>query len=202
MTSGNLEALARRAIDLMGQGGLVVYPTDTVYGLGADATNARAVRAVYLSKLRKGGKAVSVAVPDLPSIARIADLSPWIEAVLAEILPGPYTAILPSNGALPHVERNGRIGVRIPDHPLVARLARDFPVTCTSANLAGQNSPREADEVRVRADLLIDGGPSPVGIHSTVIDLAQRPARILREGSGDIPRLRRILSERGPREAG
>jgi L-threonylcarbamoyladenylate synthase len=197
LTPRNLEPLSRRAIDLMGEGGLVVYPTDTVYGLGADATNGRALRAVYRAKGRTWEKAISVAVADLPSLEEIADLSGSTRAILAEILPGPYTAILPSNGALSQLERDGKIGVRIPDHRLAPRLTRLFPVTCTSANLAGERSPTSAGEVTVEADLLIDGGPSPIGVHSTVIDLVQRPPRILREGSGDVDGLRRLLMRSG-----
>ncbi len=197
MTPRNLGALSRRAIDLMRKGGLVVYPTDTVYGLGADATNARAVRAVYRAKGRPRGKAISVAVADLRAVKAIADLDTSTEAVLGEIFPGPYTAILPSTGALHHVERNGKIGVRIPDHPLTIRLTRHFPVTCTSANTAGERSPREPSQVTVEADFVIDAGPSTIGVDSTVIDLSQRPPRILRKGSGDVDKLRLALLECG-----
>ena len=195
MTPGNLEALSGRAIELMRQGGLVVYPTDTVYGLGADATKPDAVRAVYRAKGRDEARPISVAVADLAGLRAIAAVDKGTEAILSEMFPGPFTAILPGRGTLPHLEREGSIGVRMPDHPFALRLAQSFPVTCTSANLAGRDSPRKVGEVTVEADLMIDGGPCPIGIHSTVIDLAHGPPRILRSGSGDLGKLSDMLGD-------
>ena len=198
LTPGNLEALSRRAIELMRRGGLVVYPTDTVYGLGADATNPNAVRAVYRAKERDEGKPISVAVADLVRLRAIAAVNETTEAVLGEMFPGPFTAILPGRGALPHLEREGSIGIRIPGHPFVLRLAQSFPVTCTSANLGGKDSPRRVADVTVEADLVVDGGPCPIGIHSTVVDLTHRAPRIVRRGSGDLGKFRDMMGDADP----
>ena len=193
LNARNQGSVARRARSIMRSGGLVVYPTDTVYGLGADATSEEAVNAVYLAKGRPSDKAISVAVASLDQIRQLAGLDPRLAKVLSRILPGPYTVLLQPTGKLPHLSASGKIGIRIPQHPFALMLCRDFPVTCTSANLSGKPSPRVASEVTVAADLIIDGGPCPLGLESTVLDFSSDRPRVLRRGSGDLGPIRQAL---------
>jgi len=197
LNARNQGSAARRARSIMRRGGLVVYPTDTVYGLGADATNEEAVNAVYLAKGRPSEKAISVAASDLDQIRQLAELDPRLGNVLSRILPGPYTVLLRPTGKLPHLSVSGKIGIRIPQHPFALMLCRDFPVTCTSANLSGRPSPRAASEVTVVADLIIDGGPCPLGLESTVLDFSSDRPRVLRRGSGDLGLIGQALLDSG-----
>ncbi len=197
LTKENELELVNQAIDIMREGGLVVYPTDTTYGLGADATNADAVRSVYRAKGRPSESPLSVSVPDLLGLRELAHVDTKIEGVLSTILPGAFTVILPSTGSLPHICREGRIGIRIPACELSLRLCGEFPITCTSANLSGKPSPRSVPQVTVRANLIIDAGPSPLGLDSTVVDLSIDRPRVIRRGSGDLGLLRGALEELG-----
>jgi L-threonylcarbamoyladenylate synthase len=186
LTPENQDSLAARAREVMKDGGVVVFPTDTIYGLGADAELEAAIERVYSLKGRDTSKPISVTVSDMPAIEDIAKVDSRLRGVLASILPGAFTAILMSSGKLPHITRDGRIGVRIPDHALTRALSSDFPVTATSANPSGMPSPRNADEVSLEVDLVLDGGPTKMGLHSTVVDFTGTIPRILRPGSGSV----------------
>ena len=172
----------------------MVYPTDTVYGLGADATNEDAVRRVYELKRRPRSMPLSVAVPDIATLKKYGRVAERYADLLARILPGPYTLILPCRTVLPVCQEN-KIGLRMPDHPLVPLLCQEFPVTCTSANISGRPSPGTASDVEVDADLVIDGGPCRAGVESTIIDLSSRRPRILRRGAGDLAGIAEILRD-------
>ncbi|MBU7004086.1 MAG: threonylcarbamoyl-AMP synthase [Theionarchaea archaeon] len=178
-------------------GGVVVFPTDTIYGLGANAELEVAVDRVFSLKGRDYSKPISVTLSDMPALERVARVDSRIREVLTRILPGAFTAILPSSGTLSHISRDGKIGVRIPDHALTRALSTDFPVTATSANPSGMPSPRRADEVSLEVDLVLDGGPTKMGIHSTVVDFTEPVPKILRTGSGDVELLNRSLDEMG-----
>lgn len=193
----NEAEIAERARDIMREGGLVVYPTDTVYGLGADATNKGSVESVYRAKGRSPYNPLSIAVASLWEVGNLTAMDARVKGVLTRVLPGPYTVILESTERLPYVTHLGRIGVRIPDHSLTLKLCREFPITCTSANLSGRPSPRRVSEVTVPADMVIDAGPTPLGIPSTVIDLTHDRPRILRKGSGDMALLTCAIVESG-----
>lgn len=185
MTPRNMAQVASKARDVMRDGGLVVYPTDTIYGLGTDARNRRAVEAVFAAKDRPRSKPLSMAVASLKRIQDFAVVDRDTEKILGAIFPGPFTAILRSSGAIPHLSYRGKIGIRIPDHLLVAKLTTSFPVTCTSANISGTPEPRTPSEVNVKCSLLIDGGPAREKRPSTVIDLSGRRPEVLRQGAGD-----------------
>jgi L-threonylcarbamoyladenylate synthase len=196
VTPENLEAVAGKAREIMRGGGIVVYPTDTTYGLGADATNKRAVEAVYQAKSRPLGKPLSVAVPSLEAVEDLAVVGSSLRGVLSRILPGPYTLILDTKAQIPHITPGGRVGVRVPAHAVPARLSQDFPVTCTSANLSGRPSPRSVAEVTVASDLVLEAGPSLSG-DSTIVDFSSDPPRILRKGSANLAVLRKALARSG-----
>ncbi len=197
LTSRNLHSVAKRAREVLASGGTVVYPTDTVYGLGANATMKQSVRRVYELKRRPSEMPLSVAVPDISTLKMYAMPQTRYLNMIGEILPGPYTLILPCRLRLP-VCHEGKIGIRMPSHPLVPLLCKDFPVTCTSANISGRPSPRTVSEVEIEADLVIDGGPSRARAASTIIDLSSDVPRVLREGAGDTARINRILRNQRP----
>ncbi|MFB6205356.1 MAG: L-threonylcarbamoyladenylate synthase [Haloglomus sp.] len=169
-----------RAAARIRDGGLAVYPTETVYGLGADATDPDAVERVFAAKGRDREKPISMAVPDLDAAAPYVSLSARERAFAREFLPGPVTLVVARTDRVPDalVAGGDRVGLRVPDHDVARRLAAatERPVTSTSANLSGQPSARTvADlppEIRERA-VVLDGGETPGG-GSTVVDVTAR----------------------------
>jgi len=185
--SGNREGELLEAVRVVRRGGVVSYPTDTVYGLGALALRKDAVRRVLELKGRGPSRPVSVAVADWEMAALVVDAEACtgIAGKISELLPGPYTLLLPSRDGLPPalVGPQGLVGLRIPDHPLALSLARRCgPLTATSANRSGERPPRSAGEVSLHADYLLDGGPCPAGQESTVFDPIAK--NVLRRGAG------------------
>jgi L-threonylcarbamoyladenylate synthase len=176
--------IIERAVSVLQRDGLVVYPTDTVYGLGADALSEEAVLRVYEAKGRPLGHPISVAVSDREMLCCIALVSPEAEALIDRFLPGPMTLVLPAKFLLPPLlmAGTGHIGVRIPDHDIALSLIRAFdsPITATSANRSGGKDPRSEDEIDIPHDLLISAGALP-GVPSTVVDVEHR--KILRPGT-------------------
>ncbi|MDD1678887.1 MAG: threonylcarbamoyl-AMP synthase [Methanomicrobiales archaeon] len=176
--------LIEQAVAILRLDGLVVYPTDTLYGLGGDALSEEAVLKVYEAKGRPLGQPISVAVCDRDMLGCIAHVSPDAEALITRFLPGPMTIVLPAKSVLPPLLMAGteHIGVRIPDHEVALSLiqAFDSPITATSANRSGGKDPQTEDEVDVPHDLLISGG-NLSGIPSTVVDAERRA--ILRQGA-------------------
>lgn len=176
--------------DSLHGGKTVVYPTDTVYGLGANIFHEDALLKVYLMKGRPLTKPVSVCVSQVEDIQQVAHLNPQLEELIQKILPGPYTLILNKKEVVPLLITGGmdKIGVRIPDNSICRELSREFPITTTSANISGHPSPVSAQDARKdlddHPDILIDSGPCSDGISSTVVDLTFSPPRILREGAG------------------
>ncbi len=176
--------------DSLQDGKTVVYPTDTVYGLGANIFHEDALQKVYLMKGRSLTKPLSVCVSQVGDIKQIAHLNLQLEELIQKILPGPYTLILNKKEKVPLLITGGtdKIGVRIPDNSICREISREFPITTTSANISGHPSPVSAQEARKELgdhpDILIDSGPCSGGISSTVVDLTVTPPRILREGAG------------------
>lgn len=170
---GTVEAAAR-AIE---REDVVVYPTGTVYGLGADACAVAAIERVYRIKRRERAKPISVAVPDLPAVEAVAHLTPHSRAFMESFLPGPVTVVCRRRAELPDALTAGgtRVGVRIPDHP-VARdlLRRTPPLTATSANRSGEPAVTALSELpeglKEEVAVLLDGGRTN-GEPSTVVDV-------------------------------
>ena len=181
-------ALARIR-DVLRNGGLVVHPTDTVYGLGADPFQTSAIERLHRVKDRPRSSVVSMAVTDIDVLFQYGVKTPVAEAFCTKNLPGPYTVVLRATPAAPPalVSPDGKIGQRVPRHPIPRLLAKAFgPITSTSANRHGQPSPTSVEEARMQlgdaVDLYIDGGPTPLGAESTVVDLSGPQPRILRQG--------------------
>jgi L-threonylcarbamoyladenylate synthase len=178
-----------RAVAVLQKGGLVAFPTDTVYGVGARVFAAEAVRRLYEVKGRSTEKAIAVLVAHAADLERVAArLTPGAQKLARRFWPGPLTLIVPKHPALPEaVSALPTVGVRQPDHPAALQLlAMAGPLAVTSANLSGRPSAVSAADVLAqldgRIDLLLDGGQTPGGVASTVVDCtAERPV-ILRAG--------------------
>ncbi len=170
----------------LADGDLVVYPTETVYGLGADATDADAVERVFDAKGRDRDKPVSLAVPDIETALEYTAPTADERAFMHEFLPGPVTVLVDRKETVPDVLTAGdeSVGVRVPDHDHALELLDAFhPITATSANVSGTGSVRELDElgdpIRAAATVLFDGGRTPGG-GSTVVDI--ETGEIVRRG--------------------
>jgi len=168
-------AAAADALD----GGLVVYPTETVYGLGADALDPAAVERVFAAKRRDRSKPVSMAVPTVEAATRYTRPTDRERAFMEAFLPGPVTVVLGRGDRVPDVLTAGgdRVGVRVPDDDRALSLLRGTgPLTATSANVSGRGSVRRvADldpEIRAAAAVVLDGGETPGGVGSTVVNVA------------------------------
>nr|WP_319375010.1 L-threonylcarbamoyladenylate synthase [uncultured Methanoregula sp.] len=176
--------IIEKAVSILMHDGLVVYPTETVYGLGADAFSDEAIDRVYEAKKRPISMPISIAVSDFEMLCAVAHIRPEMQDFIEKFLPGPVTVILPSRNSVPEILTGGTgmIGIRIPSHEKALRLIERFdgPITATSANLHGSKDPQTPDECTVPRELLIDGGRLP-GTPSTVVDLAG--LRIVRRGA-------------------
>jgi L-threonylcarbamoyladenylate synthase len=177
-------------------GGLVVYPSDTVYGLGAAAGHERAVERVFAVKDRDAQKALSLLLADAADLASLCTQVPFLARVFAQrYWPGPLTLVLRRSPAFQSATLGGgdTVAVRVPDHLFLRELIRGLgePITGTSANRSGRPACRSAEEVERElgdaVDLIIDGGPSGAGPESTVVSLIGSLPVVLREGA--IPRV-------------
>jgi len=181
----------RRAGELLACGGIVVLPTETVYGLGADAFNARAVARVFAAKARPNFDPLIVHVASMAGVGRIAaEVPPKARALMERLWPGPLTLILPKREEVPDLVTSGlaTVAIRCPSHP-VARAIIEYSgtaIAAPSANPFGYLSPTRAEHVARmlgdRVDLIVDGGPCEIGVESTVLDATVDPPRILRPG--------------------
>lgn len=190
-TADSFAAALDRAAGLLAQGALVALPTETVYGLGADARNENAVREIFRVKGRPAENPVIVHVGTLETAMKCAsEWPPEAEKLARAFWPGPLTLVLPKADVIPSVVTAGgpTVGLRMPNHRFTLELLKTsgIPVAAPSANPANRVSPTTAVHVMDYFDgkiaAVIDGGPSMVGIESTVLDLTTRPARVLRPG--------------------
>ena len=181
----------RRAAELLRHGEVVALPTETVYGLAANALDAAAVEKIFRIKGRPAHNPIIVHVASLEMAKRCAaDFPPHAEGLAKAFWPGPLTLVLPRAGAIPEIVTAGghTVGVRWPSHPLIQAVIREcnFPIAAPSANLSNQVSPTNAAHVRKQLDgkiaAIVDGGQASVGIESSVLDLTVSPPQILRPG--------------------
>lgn len=191
----NEESIADAA-ERLRRGGLVAFPTETVYGLGADAGNGRAVAALYAAKGRPRFNPLIVHVADAAAAARYAAFTETANRLAEAFWPGGLTLVLPkaAAGGIAELTTAGldTVALRAPDHPVACALlaAADVPVAAPSANRSGHVSPTTAahvaDDLGDRVDVILDGGPTAIGIESTVVDASGAAPTLLRPGA--VPR--------------
>ena len=197
-------AAIRRAARALRRGRLVAFPTETVYGLGADATADRAVAAIYAAKRRPRRNPLIVHVPDLRAARRLAVFDGRAERLAKHFWPGPLTLVLRRRPGARLSRLLGRalttVAIRVPDSPVALALLRRAgrPLAAPSANRSGAVSPTRALHVRHslggRVAMVLDGGPCRVGVESTVLDLSGPTARLLRPGGAALEALQRIVA--------
>lgn len=202
------DAGLRRAAAVLVSGGLVAFPTETVYGLGGNAWDPRALARIFEAKRRPAFDPLIVHVADAYSFDLVADLGALApgartaaRALMEEFWPGPLTLILPKRPRVPDLATSGlpTVAVRMPNHPVARALIElsTGAVAAPSANPFGYLSPTRAehvaDQLGDRVDLIVDGGRCPVGIESTVVDVTEPSPRILRPGGLSLERLRDMV---------
>ncbi len=199
VTGKNLEPAIEKAASVLRAGGLVVYPTDTLYGLGCDALNGEALKKVFAVKKRPEDKPLSIAVSSLEMMRRYTQVTPEAEALAKRFLPGALTLVLRKKD-LPDILTAGEknVAIRIPGNKLALRLIGTLghPISATSANLSGMEPPVTAEEAmrQIQVDLVLDSGRLEARIPSTIVDLSGRP-KLLREGKIKWSEIEKVLEE-------
>jgi L-threonylcarbamoyladenylate synthase len=185
-----LEREIKEGVEILRKGGVIAFPTDTVYGLGADAFNGRAVERIYEIKNRPKDRQFPLLIADVTQLTGLAGPIPGIAWFLARrFWPGGLTLVLlKTNSVPPYLASGNRIAVRVPNHPVCLALIQCLgnPITGTSANTSGQPAALTAEEVEQqlggKIDIVINGGKCPGGKESTVVDVTHEPPTILRQG--------------------
>jgi len=196
----NQNQAIKQAVAVLRKGGLVIYPTETCYGIGGDATNLKAVKKVLEFKGSRGGKPISVAVSDKEMAKKYVVINKTADNLYQEFLPGPLTVVSKSKGKTIRVLEAGKetLGIRIPGYPLVIKIIKEFgrPITSTSANTSGKKTPYCLKDVLKYTskkkleliDLFLDGNRLPFHSPSTVVDTTLNEPTILRRGEIKISR--------------
>ncbi|MDD3398297.1 MAG: L-threonylcarbamoyladenylate synthase [Candidatus Methanomethylophilaceae archaeon] len=184
------------------QGELIVYPTETVYGIGADPFNENAVKKLYMAKKRPFDMPLSVAVSDVAMAERIAVLDDDARKLMDRFLPGPLTIIIKKRPEVPDITTamSEKVGIRIPDHPLALRIIRDFgPLVATSANLHSHPDAVEYDSARrdlgSMVSTYLNCGPCPLGKPSTIVWMMNGEIEIVRQGAISKEAIEAVLNE-------
>ena len=184
------EAHLRHAAEILRHGGLAVFPTETVYGLGGDATSADAAKRIYAAKGRPSDNPLIIHIASPEEAEGYAVTNPLYYQLARAFMPGPLTVILPKKDTIPLSTTGGldSVAVRCPSHPVARRLIElcGFPIAAPSANLSGKPSPTCAEHVREdlngRVDLILDGGESEIGLESTIVKIDGDSLTLLRPG--------------------
>ncbi|MGV8176398.1 MAG: L-threonylcarbamoyladenylate synthase [Candidatus Bilamarchaeaceae archaeon] len=182
------ETAVERSVSVLKSKGVLLYPTDTVYGLGGDATDEGVVRRINRLKGSDEEKPLSVVMANFDMIKEYCGVGGKEMELLRYYLPGPYTFIIRCKKRLPAMGKAEKLGIRIPGDVFTRRLCEEFgkPITSTSANLSGKGAANSVQGVHARimdgADLVLDGGKTNFGLGSTIIDLSAR--KTVREGAG------------------
>ncbi len=194
----------RAAADVIKEGGLVAFPTETVYGLGANALNADAVLALFKAKKRPLDNPPIVHVENASDVFKLTERVPAkAEKLMKQFWPGPLTLVFERSNLVPDVTTAGleTIAVRMPKNKIALALIKEsgYPIAAPSANLAGKPSPTSAkhvfDDLNGRIDVIIDGGETKIGVESTVLDISADPPTLLRPGGTSLEVLRKVLGE-------
>jgi tRNA threonylcarbamoyl adenosine modification protein (Sua5/YciO/YrdC/YwlC family) len=183
----------QRAVQVLREGGVIAYPTDTVYALGCDITNKKAIDRIHRMKKMRDDQLLSFVCADLSDIARYGIVQDYAYRIMRKLFPGPYTVLLSATREVPKVLRQNRktVGIRVPDHSIALALSRELgqPVASTSASLDGEQlvDPRDMEDRFPEIELIIDspiesGGLTP----STILDLSGESPVLVREGAGPV----------------
>ncbi len=184
--------LIQQVVETLRQGGVIIYPTDTTYGIGCDIYNKKAIKKIFQIKQRDSKKPFSFICSDLGEISNYAQVSNFAFKIMKRHLPGAYTFVLNATKVVPESlsTKQKTVGIRIPASPICQAIVRELghPLVTTSANISGQETPEDPYEINDQlgklVDLVIDGGIS-INEASTVISLLDDEIEILRQGSGD-----------------
>ncbi len=182
-----------KAIDVLREGGVIIYPTDTVYGFGCDIFNHEAVERIYSIKHEAGTKLFSFICPDLKDISKYARVSDYAYKMMKRCIPGPYTFVLPAAREVPKKlwSKRKTVGIRVPDHEIAIMLAKELgrPILSTSVTKRRGELLFDPEEIKSifnpHVDLMLSDGALK-GKPSSVVDLSGDKAEIIREGAGDI----------------
>ena len=194
----------RTAADILRNGGLVARPTETVYGLAANARDGEAGRKIFIAKGRPQDNPLIVHISSIEEIEPLVEkVDPRVYALAEKFWPGPLTIILPKSDKIPLTVSGGlpTVGVRMPEHEVARAIIKEcgFPLAAPSANTSGKPSPTKAshvaDDLMGKIDAIVDGGESDVGVESTVISLAVSPPRLFRPGGITTEMLTEVLGE-------
>jgi tRNA threonylcarbamoyl adenosine modification protein (Sua5/YciO/YrdC/YwlC family) len=185
--------LIRRVVEVLKEGGVVGYPTDTIYGIGCDLFNPEAIRRIHRLKKLEGKKLLSFICSDLKDISRYAYVSNYAYKMMKRLLPGAYTFVLKATKLVPKIAmtKQNTVGIRIPDNKICLALVKELghPIISTSVYKPDEglyNDPAGIEErFGKQLDLVIDGGVI-VAEHSSIIDLAGDSPRVIRRGKGDV----------------
>jgi len=201
--AGNFDAKdLKPAAQILKRGGVIVYPTETVYGLGANIFHQKAVQKIYRVKRRDPHKPISAMIASIEDVDEFCtDVHDYARSLMHKYWPGPLTLILKASENLPRYMTSGehKIGLRFPDHPITKALMVHHcqPITSTSANLANGIPPVNVQELNIniasKVDLIVDVGSCSVQIPSTVLDCSGNEPKLIREGSIPIPEIKDLL---------
>jgi L-threonylcarbamoyladenylate synthase len=192
----------RRASEIINRGGLVAFPTETVYGLGGNGLDEDAAKKIYAAKGRPQDNPLILHIEDISRLSDIArDIHPKAQLLMDKFWPGPLTLVFRKTDLVPWSTTGGleTVAVRMPDHPVALGLIREagVPIAAPSANLSGKPSPTCAEDVyedmEGRIDMILDGGPCMVGVESTVLDMTEETPLILRPGGLTLEELEAVL---------
>ena len=179
-----------RALEILSAGGLVAFPTDTVYGVAAPILSEEGIAKLYEAKARSANKAIAVLIAEVQQMEQVTPgLTPSALILAERFWPGALTLVVPKRPGLPeNLSALPTVGVRMPDHTFARALMRQAgPLATTSANISGESNTLTAEQVMEqlagRVDLVLDGGTVPGGVPSTVVDCTQDPPQILRQGA-------------------
>lgn len=204
VSENNFDAVINEAATIIRSGGTVAFPTETVYGLGADGLNPAAVRKIFEAKGRPPGNPLSLLVHSREDVEKVAKNIPERAFILMDTFwPGPLTIVLEKSDSVPEITSGNlpSIGVRMPDHRIPLKLIErtGTPLAAPSANLSGKPSPslaaHVADDLTGRIDAIIDGGEAAIGLESTVIDMTVEPPAVLRPGAVGIKELEKVIGK-------
>ncbi|MEM0131269.1 MAG: L-threonylcarbamoyladenylate synthase [Saccharolobus sp.] len=198
------EEKIRKAAEIIRKGGTVVFPTETVYGLGANALDSEAVKKIFIAKNRPMDNPLIIHIADISQLFEVAkDIPEKILNIAKIVWPGPLTFVLKKTDKVPKETTGGldTAAIRMPAHPIALALIKEsgVPIAAPSANLATKPSPTKAehvvDDLYGKVDMILDGGETFFGVESTVIDVSVNPPRLLRPGPFSVEELERLFGE-------